>query len=66
MGLMNRLGDLFKSEEEFENEEFEEYEEEEQVVAAAPAQAPKAAPVSRPTGGISSGAALEMKVVKPE
>ena len=66
MGLMNRLGDLFKSEEEFENEDFEEYEEEEQVVAAAPAQAPKAAPVSRPTGGISSGAALEMKVVKPE
>ena len=67
MGLMNRLGDLFKSEEEYdENEEFEEYEEEEQVVAAAPAQTPKAAPASRPTGGISSGAALEMKVVKPE
>ena len=66
MGLMNRLGDLFKSEEDFENEEFEEYEEEEEVVAAAPASAPKAAPASRPTGGISSGAALEMKVVKPE
>ncbi len=68
MGLMNRLGDLFKSEEEYdENEEYEEYEEdEEQVVASAPAQAPKAAPVSRSTGGISSGAALEMKVVKPE
>ena len=66
MGLMNRLGDLFKSEEDFENEEFEEYEEEEEVAAAAPASAPKAAPASRPTGGISSGAALEMKVVKPE
>ncbi len=66
MGLMNRLGELFKGEEEYdENEEFEEYEEEEEV-AAAPAPAPKAAPVSRPTGGISSGAALEMKVVKPE
>ncbi len=64
MGLMNRLGDLFKSEEDFENEEFEEYEEEEEV--AAPAPAPKATPASRPTGGISSGAALEMKVVKPE
>lgn len=68
MGLMNRLGDLFKSEEEYEvDEEYEGYdEEEEQPVAAAPAPAPKAAPVSRPTGGISSGAALEMKVVKPE
>ena len=65
MGLMNRLGDLFKGEEEYENEEFEEYEEEEEQVAA-PVQAPKAAPVSRATGGISSGAALEMKVVKPE
>ena len=67
MGLMNRLGDLFKSEEEYdENEEFEEYEEEEQVAAPAPVQTAKAAPVSRSTGGISSGAALEMKVVKPE
>ena len=69
MGLMNRLGDLFKSEEEYdENEEYEEYEEDEEQVAAtpAPAQTPKAAPVSRSTGGISSGAALEMKVVKPE
>lgn len=66
MGLINRLGDLFKSEEDFdENEEFEEYEEEEEQ-SAAPAPAPKAAPVSRSTGGISSGAALEMKVVKPE
>lgn len=68
MGLMNRLGDLFKSEEEYdENEEFEEYEEEEEAAPApAPAATPKAAPTSRATGGISSGAALEMKVVKPE
>ena len=67
MGLMNRLSDLFKSEEEYENEEFEEYEEEEeQVTAPAPVQTAKAAPASRSTGGISSGAALEMKVVKPE
>ena len=66
MGLMNRLGELFKGEEEYdENEEFEEYEEEEEEVAA-PAPVAKSAPVSRPTGGISSGAALEMKVVKPE
>ena len=66
MGLMNRLGELFKGEEDYENEEFEEYEEEEEQFAA-PAQpvAPKAAPASRATGGISS-AALEMKVIKPE
>jgi cell division inhibitor SepF len=64
---MNRLSDLFKSEEDFENEGFEEeYDEEEEVAAPAAAPAPKAAPASRPTGGISSGAALEMKVVKPE
>ena len=70
MGLMNRLGDLFKAEDDFdENEEFEEgYEEEEEAAAPAPAPAPapKAAPASRATGGISSGAALEMKVIKPE
>ena len=62
-----RISGLFNSEEDFENEEFEEYEEEE-VAAPAPAAAPapKAAPASRSTGGISSGAALEMKVVKPE
>ncbi len=75
MGFMNRIGDLFKSEEDYENE-YEEYEEEDEnedeqaaaaaVAAPAPKAAPKAAPVSRPTGGISSGAALEMKVIKPE
>ncbi len=77
MGFMNRIGDLFKSEEDYENE-YDEYEEEDEnedeqaaaaAAAAAPAPkaaAPKAAPVSRPTGGISSGAALEMKVIKPE
>lgn len=70
MGLMDRLGDLFKGEEEYE-EDYEGYEEEEEEVqpAAAPAAAPapvaKTAP-SRSTGGISSGAALEMKVIKPE
>ncbi len=66
MGLMNRLGELFKTEEEYdENEEFEEYDEDEDQPVPAPSQAPKASAVSRPTGGISS-AALEMKVVKPE
>lgn len=69
MGFMNRLGNLFTgNEDDFEeNEEFEEYEEEEEAAPApAPAPTPKPAPVSRPTGGISSGAALEMKVIKPE
>lgn len=66
MGLMNRLGDLFKdNEEDYENEEFEEYEVEEEQIPVAPAAAPKAAPAARATGGISS-AALEMKVIKPE
>lgn len=65
MGLMNRLGDLFNSNEDFENEEFD-YEDEDEVAVPAPAPAAKPAPASRPTGGISSGAALEMKVVKPE
>lgn len=67
MGLMNRLGEIFKSDEDYEeNEEFEEYEEAEEqpVVQNAPA-AVKAVPVTRAAGGISS-AALEMKVVKPE
>ena len=66
MGLMNRLGDLLKGEEDYENEEYEGYEdEEEEEAVAAPTPVAKSAPVSRPTGGISS-AALEMKVVKPE
>ena len=67
MGIMNRLGDIFKGEEEYEeNEEFEEYEEEEEAPAAqtAPAASRNSAP-ARATGGISS-VALEMKVVKPE
>ena len=69
MGFINRIGDLFKSEDDFdENEQYEGYEDEEEEEAApAPAQQPKAAPApARSTGGISSGAALEMKVVKPE
>lgn len=66
MGIMDRLNDIFKGEEEYdENEEFEGYEEEEEVAAPAPVAAPKAAPASRSTGSISSSA-LEMKVVKPE
>jgi cell division inhibitor SepF len=67
MGFMDRLNNILKSEEEYdENEEFETYEEdEEEVSAPAPVAPVKTAPVSRPTGGISSNA-LEMKVVKPE
>ncbi len=66
MGIMDRLNDIFKGEEEYdENEEFEGYEDEEEVAVQSPVAAPKAAPVSRSTGSISS-TALEMKVVKPE
>ena len=70
MGLFDGIRDLFKSEEEF-YEAYDEAEGEEEVVVndeapvAAPA-APKAAPASKASGSISSGASLEMKVVKPE
>ncbi len=68
MGIMNRIGDLFKGEEDF-DEVYEDYEnEEESVEEAAPIAMPtaKSAPASKSTGSISSGASLEMKVVKPE
>ncbi len=70
MGLFDGIRDLFKSEEEF-DEAYDEAEGEEEVVVndeapvAAPAT-PKAAPASKASGSISSGASLEMKVVKPE
>ncbi|MBR5278736.1 MAG: cell division protein SepF [Clostridia bacterium] len=66
MGFMNRLSDMFKSEEEY-DENYDSYEGEEEgneEEVAAPAA--KAAPASKSTGSISSGASLEMKVVKPE
>lgn len=69
MGIMDRLGSIFKDEDEYEeNEGYEEYEDEDEVDVQPekPVAAPKSAPSSRPTGGISSGAALEMKVIKPE
>ncbi|MBE6692067.1 MAG: cell division protein SepF [Ruminococcaceae bacterium] len=68
MGFMNRFSDLFRSEEDFELDEAYEGEEEETVEEAAPVAAPaaKSAPASKSTGSISSGASLEMKVVKPE
>ncbi len=68
MGIMNRIGDLFKGEDDF-DEVYEDYEnEEEGVEEAAPMATPavKSAPASKSTGSISSGASLEMKVVKPE
>jgi len=67
MGLMNRIGDLLKGEDDYdENVDYEGYDEDaDEDGEAAPAPAAKSAPVARPTGGISSSA-LEMKVVKPE
>ncbi len=68
MGIMDRIGTLFKGEDDF-DEVYEDYETEEEVEEAAPvAAAPvaKSAPASKSTGSISSGASLEMKVVKPE
>lgn len=68
MGFMNRFSELFKGEEEIDdNEEYVEYEdEEEEAPVQAPAPTVRAAAPARSTGGIASGAALEMKVVKPE
>ena len=69
MGIMNRLGDLFKGEEEY-DENYDEYEVDEEGMEddiPAPTPAPtRSAPASKSTGSISSGASLEMKVVKPE
>ncbi|MBR4950645.1 MAG: cell division protein SepF [Clostridia bacterium] len=66
MGFMNRLSDMFKSEEEY-DENYDSYEgEEENNEEEVAAPAAKAAPASKSTGSISSGASLEMKVVKPE
>ncbi len=68
MGIMNRIGDLFKSEEDFdyENEVYDEEDEGMEEASPAPAPVAKNAPASKSTGSISSGASLEMKVVKPE
>lgn len=82
MGLFDRLGNILKGDEELdENYEEEAYEEEEQEQAEpAPSQsqaqtqaqtqsqnsAPRASSGARSTGGVSSGSALNMKVVKPE
>lgn len=67
MGIINRIGEIFKGEDDYdENEEFVEYDEEDTPETQPVAPAPKAAaPSVRSTGGISS-VALEMKVVKPE
>ena len=70
MGIINRLGDLFKGEEEYYDDE-EVYEGDEDTVEddipAAPTASPvRTAPASKSSGSISSGASLEMKVVKPE
>ena len=68
MGIMDRIGTLFKGEDVF-DEVYEDYENEEETTEEeAPVAAPvaKVAPASKSTGSISSGASLEMKVVKPE
>jgi len=62
MGIMNRLSDLFKGENEYVDEFKEGYEEEETEQAVK-------SPVtssSKVSGGIASTTSLEMKVCKPE
>ena len=67
MGIMDRIGTLFKGEDDF-DEVYEDYENEEEAVEEAAPAAPvaKSAPASKTNGSISSGVSLEMKVVKPE
>ncbi len=67
MGIMDRIGTLFKGEDDF-DEVYEDYENEEDGVEEAAPAAPvaKSAPASKTSGSISSGVSLEMKVVKPE
>ncbi len=78
MGFMDKFSNLFRDEDvEFTDGEYEEErdnEADEDVAAPEthsnnfnnPAPAPKAAPATRPTSSVSTGATLEMKVIKPE
>lgn len=78
MGFIKSFADMLKGNEEldenFEGETFEEDEEEEQAepvntkaqAQSQPQSAPKASTASKTTGGVSSSAALNMKVIKPE
>ena len=63
MGIMNRLSDLFKGENEYVDEFKEGYDEEEteQETVSAPT-----ATASKMSGGLASSSSLEMKVCKPE
>ena len=61
MGFMKSITNLFKPDDEYEEENYteEEYEE-------VPVKETKSSSVSRPAGGVSSTASLEMKIIKPE
>ena len=60
MGFFGRVGEMFKGEENYNNQEEENFNEEVEE------QPETKAPVAPKTTNIGSGAALEMKVVKPE
>lgn len=62
MGFIKNITNLLKPDDEYEEENYteEEYEE------VAPAKESKNASVSRPAGGVSSTASLEMKIIKPD
>ncbi len=61
MGFMKSITNLFKPDDEYEEENYteEEYEE-------VPVKETKSSSVSRPAGGVSSTASLEMKIIKPD
>ncbi|NLN55098.1 MAG: cell division protein SepF [Clostridiales bacterium] len=62
MGIMNRLSDLFKGENEYVDEFKEGYDEEENEQELNTPSAPSA----KISGGLASTTSLEMKVCKPE
>ncbi len=63
MGFFNRVGEMFKGEDNYNQEEEENFQEEE---VQPQAEARPAAPAPKTTNIGGSSAALEMKVVKPE
>lgn len=67
MGLFNRFSDIFKEDEEYEEGYDNSYDEEDVMDEEPSSQMSSRQTIpARPTGGIGSSSALEMKVVKPE
>ena len=64
MGFMKNFSTLFKPDDEYVDDE--EYEEEEYEEESPVKEQTKAAAAPRASGGVSSTASLEMKIIKPD